>query len=201
MLPALVITLSVTVGHLAGLPPGSRFAQAGRWTAWGGGGVVALSLLTLQYWVYVQVPPLRITDLRYDSRDLWGRAQGRNVAEVTDPDDTVLVYGQDVGVYYYSGRRCASRYTMVRALSEQYRGFAERRAILLEEVRRNRPRVVLLIDRPFPALEAYLQANYYLVGQDYHDRRSDELIMEVLMDKSQPTAELDWNWHRSSVYE
>jgi ABC-type uncharacterized transport system YnjBCD ATPase subunit len=90
---------------------------------------------------------------------------------------------------------------MVRALSEQYPGFAKRRAILLEEVRARRPRVVLLVERPFPALDAFLRANYRLVGIDFHDRRRAEPIMEAWMDRSRPVTTIDWNWHRSSVFD
>ena len=199
MLPPLVIVLAVALGHLATLPSGSRFARPARWLAWAGASIVALSLLMLQARDYLLVPPLQIADKRYDSRDLWGRAQGRNVARATDPDDTVFVYAQDVGVYYYSRRRCASRYTMVRALNEGYPGFEKRRVILLEEIKANRPRLMLMVDEPFPALYEYLMANYHLVGIDYHDRRQNEPIMHVLADNSRPIADIDWNWHRSSV--
>jgi hypothetical protein len=151
--------------------------------------------------VYLQVPTLQLTEKRYDSRDLWGQAQAAKVAQVTDPGDTVLVYGHDVGVYYYSQRRCASRFTMVRALSDQYPGFARRRATLLEEIRARRPRVILLVESPFPALDAVLQSQYRLVGIDYHDRRTKEPIMEAWADADRPIEQIDWNWHRSSVFE
>ena len=199
MLPPLVIVLAVALGDLAALPSALRFSRPGRWLAWAVASIVALSLLVLQARDYLLLPPLQITDKRYDSRDLWGRAQGRNVARVTDPDDTVFVYAQDVGVYYYSGRRCASRYTMMRALNEGYAGFETRRAILLEEIKANRPRLMLMLDEPFPALYEYVMANYHLVGIDYHDRRQKEPIMHVLADNSRPIVHIDWNWHRSSV--
>ena len=201
MLPPLVIVLTVALGHLAALRPEAGFAQPGRWLAWCCALVVALLLLRQQARDYLLLSPARITDKRYDSRDLWGRAQGENVAKVTEPDDTVLVYAQDVGVYYYSGRRCASRYTMVRALNEGYRGFEQRRAILLQEIKANRPRILLMVDEPFAALHDYIMANYRPVpgGIDYHDRRSNEPIMHVLVDRARPIENIDWNWHRSAV--
>jgi hypothetical protein len=203
MLPPLVIVLTVALGHLAALRPESGFARPGRWLAWCCAAVAALSLLVQQAEDYLLVAPAQITDERYDSRDLWGRAQGQNVALVTEPDDTVLVYGHDVGVYYYSGRRCASRFTMVRALGEAYPGFEKRRAILLEEVKASRPRLLLMVDVAFPALYDYIMANYQTVprGIDYHDRRPNEPVMYVLADKERPIADIDWNWHRSSVRE
>jgi len=88
---------------------------------------------------------------------------------------------------------------MVRALNEGYPGFEKRRVILLEEIKANRPRLMLMVDEPFPALYEYLMANYHLVGIDYHDRRQNEPIMHVLADNSRPIADIDWNWHRSSV--
>ncbi|HUU85499.1 MAG TPA: glycosyltransferase family 39 protein [Phycisphaerae bacterium] len=199
MLPPLVIVLGTGIGHFASPPRSARSARLGRWIALGVAGLVIASMLVMQTRHYLLVPTLRITDQRYDSRDLWGRAQGENVARVTEPADTILVYAQDVGVYYYSGRRAATRYTMVRALEEQYPGYENRRALLLEEVKANRPRLALMIDEPFPALYEYLMAHYEVTGVDYHDRRTDEPIMFVLADKTRPVEKIDWNWHRSSV--
>ena len=59
--------------------------------------------------------------------------------------------------------------------------------------------MVLLVEDPFPALDAFLRKHYTPVCIDYHDRREDEPIMLALMDKSRPLVHLDWNWHRSSV--
>jgi len=199
MLPPLILVAAASMVELTKLSPKKTGQQAARWTGRIAAGVLIAALLVLQAREYLSVPTLKITDRRYDSRDFWGRAQGQNVAKVTDPDDTVLVYAHDVGVYYYSRRRCATRYTMVRALDEHYPGYEKRRAILLEEVQARRPRVVLLVEQPFPALEEFLQANYYLVGQDYHDRRQNEVIMAALMDKFRPIRPIDWNWHRSGL--
>jgi len=196
MLPPLVLVTAAALAELTKLAPERPSGRAALWTGRIAGGVLVAALLGLQAREYLLVPTLKITDRRYDSRDRWGQAQGRNVAKVTDPDDTVLVYAHDAGVYYYSGRRCATRYTMLRALDEHYPGYEQRRGILLEEVQARRPRVVLLVEQPFPELEAFLRANYYLVGQDYHDRRPDEVIMAALMDKSRPIPQIDWNWHR-----
>ena len=61
-----------------------------------------------EYRDYLSQPPFGITVKRYNSRDFWGRAQGENIRRVTDPDDTVFVYGNEAEVYYYAQRRCAS---------------------------------------------------------------------------------------------
>jgi hypothetical protein len=201
MLPPLVLVAAAGLAaadewlrHRLDLPPVPRLA---RWVAPSLACLLLASLLFLQTLDYLLVPTLQITDKRYDSRDLWGSVQGRHVARVTDEDDTVLAYGHDAGIYYYSGRRCATRYTMVRALAPAYPGFERRRETLLAEVQSNRPRVVLLVDQePFPELDAWLKANYYLVGTDYHDRRPGEVIMAALMDKARPLAQIDWNWRR-----
>ena len=201
MVPPLIVVLATAWGHLAFPPAESNAAKPVRTVAFATIGVVTAALIWAQTTKYLLVPTLQLTDRRYGARDLWAQAQAANVARVTDPDDTVLVFGHDVGVYYYSGRRCASRYTMVRALSEQYPGFAGRRAILLEEVRARRPRVVLLVESPFPALDAFLRANYRLVGIDFHDQRRSEPILEAWMDQSRPVTTIDWTWHRSSVFD
>ncbi len=195
MLPPLIVVVAASVGRLAESARGPSI----RVTAILAAAAVVLAVLIVQVRVYLGVPTLQLTDKRYDSRDLWGWVQAQNVGRVTDPQDAVLVYGHDVGVYYYSGRRCASRYTMVRALGQEHPGFEKRRAILLEEVRSRRPRVVLQLDEPFPALLAYLEDNYLLVGVDFHDRRPDEPVMLALMDKSRPIKQIDWDWHRSSL--
>lgn len=152
------------------------------------------SLLVYQYHYYLGLEPLQITAHRYDYRQQWARAQGYRVGELTDPDDTVFVWGKDAGIYYYSGRRCASRYTMVGALAEHVPGSRRRRQTLLQELESNRPRLVLLVEPEFDELRQFLQKNYVFAGLDMHDRNIDKPIMLALMDKDRPVASVDWEW-------
>lgn len=138
---------------------------------------------------------------RYNSRDFWGRAQGQNVASVTDPGDTIFVFGNDASIYYYAKRRCASRYTMITGLSAGMRGAEQRREILLEELEAAPPRliVVLFDEQPFDAWRDFLHRHYgEPIGWDLHDT-TREPIMFVLARKDAPVRSLDWDWDRSSV--
>ena len=153
-----------------------------------------VSLLTYQYRYYVGVDPLQVTAHRYDYRQQWAREQGLRVARLTDPGDTVFVWGKDAGIYYYSQRRCASRFTMVSALAEHVQGYRRRRETLLEELKLVRPRVVLLVEPEFEELKRFLQANYLVAGRDMHDRNTDQPIMLALMDKNRPVEIVDWEW-------
>jgi hypothetical protein len=202
----LTVALAVGVGDLIQ-------ALVGRWRAWAPPWVWALVVLPFvlavlppvaygQYVHYLDQKPFGITVKRYNSRDFWARAHGEKIASVTDPEDTIFVYGNDVGFYYYSGRRCASRYTMITGLHEGYEGHERRREILLAELRAELPRVIILLfDEPaFPEWVAFLR-RYYTepVGADFHDRRQHEAIMLVLTRKDDPIDTIDWDWHRSTV--
>ena len=159
---------------------------------------VVLVLLTLatQYRHYLSQPLERITIKRYNSRDFWGRAQGENVRRVTKPGDTVFVFGNDTGIYYYSHRRCASQFTMITGLQTRYQGAASRRAILLEELERTRPRVIIVLfdEQPFDGWLALLDRYYgEAVGVDYHDR-TRKPIMLVFARKDQPIESINWDW-------
>lgn len=138
---------------------------------------------------------------RYNSRDFWGRAQGRNVASITDPNDTIFVFGNDASIYYYAKRRCASRYTMITGLSTGMRGAEERRKVLLQELEAAPPRliVVLFDEQPFAEWRDFLKRHYgEPIGWDLHDT-SREPIMFVLARNDAPVRAMDWDWDRSTV--
>jgi hypothetical protein len=90
---------------------------------------------------------------------------------------------------------------MISGISAGHRGIDERRRLLLDDLQRNRPRVILLLfdQPPFPEWKAFLD-EYYSdpVGWDLHDRTSD-VIMFVLEDSRRPIERIDWNWDRSEV--
>ncbi len=106
--------------------------------------------------------PLRNSAWRWRDRVLsaetadTGRQVGERLAALTTADDCVLVLTHDPSTVFYSGRRVASRYLVLehfwnRAL-ERNLARAERiigplaypSRLLLEEVRRNRPRYILV---------------------------------------------------------
>jgi hypothetical protein len=159
------------------------------------------SALWTQYRDYLSQPPFGITVKRYNSRDFWGRGQGANVRRVTDPDDTIFVYGNDASIYYYARRRCASRYTMMTGLAEGMPGAERRRAILMKELRESMPRlIVVLFDYDlFDEWRDFLHERYTEpIGWDLHDR-TRRPIMFVVARKDAPVAPIDWDWDRSSV--
>ena len=162
---------------------------------------LALLVFAAEYRYYLAQPPFGITVTRYNSRDFWGRAQGENVRRVTTPEDRVFVYGNEAEIYYYSDRRCASRYTMLTGLSEGMAGAEKRRGILMEELRASPPRLILLLfdQQPFEEWLGFLREHYgEPVAWDFHDR-TGKPIMAVLARKDQPIQSLDWNWDRSAV--
>ncbi|HEY3243537.1 MAG TPA: hypothetical protein VGM03_09315 [Phycisphaerae bacterium] len=199
LIPPLVILVAMTLeqmGRSVLLGESARLARgmcvvAVLWTFW---------IFVRQAEFYLNVPTVKLTDVRYDSRDWWDLAQAANVARVTDPGDTVLVVGPDPGVYFYSGRRAATRYTMMTGLDEPFPGYEQRRRNVMADLQRFRPRLILVVNPPFPELDRFLRQNYAPAGMhyvDYHDRRPTEQIMQALMDKTRPVPEIDWNWHRA----
>ena len=119
------------------------------------------------------------------------------MGRLTDPSDTVFIWGRDAGIYHYSGRRCASRYTMVGALADTARGHEQRRAILLRELREHRPRLVLYNEDAFSELNRFLDKNYLVAGPHGVDKDDDNPkrpIMIALMDRKRHVAFIDWDW-------
>ncbi|UCF34908.1 MAG: glycosyltransferase family 39 protein, partial [Phycisphaerales bacterium] len=162
--------------------------------------VVPILLGWTEYRDYLSQPLFGVTVKRYNSRDFWGRAMGEKIRRVTEPNDTIFVFGSDTGVYYYSDRRCASRYTMITGLSSGYKGVDQRRKILLQELRRNLPRIILILfdEQPFEGWLALLNEYYETIGGDHQDR-SGEWIMFVYGLKAAPVEAIDWEWDREEV--
>lgn len=163
--------------------------------------VFVAAVMTTEYRHYLSINGIEITKARYNTRDFWGRAQGRSVARVTSPEDSVFVYGNDAAIYYYSGRKCASRYTMITGLHPQMRGFEERRRRLMEDLRAARPRLILVVfdQEPFEDWKAFLNAEYgQPVGWDFHDE-TGKPIMFVLARKDAPVESIEWNWDRAEA--
>ncbi len=161
--------------------------------------VVAGALAYTQQRDYLSRDGLDITIKRYNTRDYFAQAHGWTVAQVTDPHDTIFVYGNDAGIYYYSGRTCASRYTMATGLRDRYPGAAARQTILMDELRAAPPRLILETgEPPFPGWREFLETGYYPAGADFHDTRGD-LIMPVWCRKDAPIPAIDWNWDRSEA--
>ncbi len=149
---------------------------------------------------YLDRSPLEITARRYNSRDFWAQAMGHKVASVTEPGDTIFVYGPDAGIYYYSGRRCASRFTMTLALRPEYPDVQRRRAWLMEDLQRSRPRLLLVEpEEPFDAWMKFVADNYEYIGADYKDQDRESVILYVFQDRQRPVRVIRWDWDRSEL--
>ncbi len=198
LVPAAVIAVGVGLGECSA--SGARRSWQS-WCAYSVVAVVAVALLVTQYRDYLRQPPFGITVLRYNSRDFWGRAHGEHIRRVTAAGDEVFVFGNEAEIYYYSGRRCASRYTMITGLQTGHAGAERRRAELLEELERRLPRIIMVLfdEKPFDGWLAFLERHYgEAVGVDRHDM-NDGPIMLVFARRDQPIEAIDWNWDRSEV--
>ncbi len=163
------------------------------------GSIIGLAVTETRH--YLMQSPYGITFKRYNSRDFWARAQGENMEQATNPDDSIFVYSNDACIYYYANRKAASRYTMATGVYQGYAGIEERRKILLDELRENLPRAILVTydNENFPGWEDFLR-EYYTepVGWDFGDRHGRP-IMFVVARKDAPIEEINWDWDRSEV--
>jgi hypothetical protein len=203
----LIPTCVITVAYAAEAVSVSLTAPLGTvrggkgWLGWGIVLLPALLAGVTETRHYLLQSEFGKTVKRYNSRDFWGRAQGRNITSVTDPGDRIFVFGNDASIYYYAKRRCASRYTMITGLSEGMRGAEERRKILLQELEATPPRIIIVLfdEQPFDEWREFLHRNYgQPIGWDRHDT-TREPIMFVLARKDAPVRAIDWDWDRSSV--
>jgi hypothetical protein len=95
------------------------------------------------------------------------------VAALTTPDDKVFVFGAEPQLFFYAQRRSASRYIFLFPLFGRYADALERQQSVIDEIRRDRPAVILsapLAQFNGPGLEQeltfwlsdYVDANYRL---------------------------------------
>ncbi len=186
MLPSLVLGSAVVLAELNGIRS-QRPARRSVW--WGYVGCVLVVLFLSQALFYLLLEPDYMAFHRYRDRMGWGRDHGFRIAAVTDPHDHVYVGSIDVGMYYYSSRRCATRFTMATMLTADDPQAAERQEIFARELRENRPRLILIIDgAPYmPELDKYIkEVGYVWAG-------SDPGRLTVLCDPKRPIRNIDWN--------
>ncbi len=156
--------------------------------------MVSAVTLTSQSWYYLLLPPHEIGPSSFSYRRAWARAVGEHVESLTDPDDSIFVWGNEAGIYHYANRRCASRYTMITSLVDNASGHEQRRQQLLAELKKNPPRLVMITEDEFDELKAYLQPRYIVAGLDYQDEDPETSIMIALTLASNPVAPSDWDW-------
>ncbi|MBN1511638.1 MAG: glycosyltransferase family 39 protein [Phycisphaerae bacterium] len=183
MLPSLVI-LSAAVTDALPARPAKGYA-----------GVLIATLLLAQGLFYLLAPADLIGVQRYKMRMLWARDQAKRLAAVTEPTDSVFVWGNaDAGFYYYARRRCAARFTMIGSLLGEDPAAGRRQSLLIEDLTRNRPRVILQAMPFIPAMEQFLRENGYTeAGRDY-DPANDIIRMRAYGDPSRPIRPIDWDW-------
>jgi len=202
MIPALVIAVTAVAGQLAAWA-GTLVPSHHARTALSVILYAAVPGLTLhaQWGEYLSRSPLDITLRKYNTRDFWARGIAEKVRSVTDRQDRVFVFSNDASIYYYAGRRCASRFTMVTGLRAAYAGAEQRRALLLDDLTRHRPRLILILsdEDPFDEWVRFLHTRYGdPIGWDFHDLEGHP-IMFVLADPARPVRPIDWNWDRSEI--
>ncbi len=91
---------------------------------------------------------------------------------------------------------------MITGLGAGYAGVERRRKILIEELERRLPRVILLLfDEEFFFEESQTFLHRYYtdpVGVDFNDR-TGKPFMFVVTRKDDPIDSIDWDWDRSLV--
>jgi hypothetical protein len=77
----------------------------------------------------------------------------RFIADHSEPDDSVFIYGSEPQVYYYARRKCASRYIFVYPLLRAFPDTRARQLAVLEELRHSPPRFLIGVKVRFSLLE------------------------------------------------
>ncbi len=75
-------------------------------------------------------------------------AVARFLADHSSPSDTVFVVGSEPEMYYYAERKCAGRYIFVYPLLTPFAGTVDRQREALEELRRERPSLIVTVFSP-----------------------------------------------------
>lgn len=173
MLPAVSLLFGRAVAQL------TQRGQAG--TAIAAGALlasIALSLVMHREMLFISAP-VEI------SRDVYGANPFPESVEVaryiqahTDPGDLIAVLGSEPQIYFYSGRRSATRYLYLYPLLEPNPFAAEMKQELMGEIEAARPAFVVWVNTPTswdtrvgaarPVIawaDRFLGANYELVGR------------------------------------
>ena len=180
LLPSLVIGSAAVCDRL--MPTATDRSRAG--FAYGYAGLIVLVLLASQFVCYLTREPDDVALHRYGRRMSWAREQGWRVRRLTEPGDTIYVAGIDLGIYYYSGRRCPTRFVLPAMLAGEGESAARRRRLFVEDLRADRPRLILLVRGTayLAELDRFIrEVGYLKVGQD-PDR------MDVLCDPQRPVV-------------
>jgi hypothetical protein len=194
MLPGLVMLTALLADRLVAAPPDTAWAggraSAGRWIAAALVVGTVVGVLDGQRRWYFGFSPDDLSGLRFGSQNLRSRDRGRQVAAAVGPDDYVYQYGSDVGIYYYGGRRCASRFTMAYPFEDKASGYEENRRTLIRELLEKRPRLVLVSQEPFRELSELLRTRYRLVQTVSKTSGAPDVV--VFEDPAKPTRQPDW---------
>jgi len=181
MLPPVVL-LAAALVH--------RIETCNRKLSLGAALVILFSLLATQIPGYLLVEPDRIAQGRYGDRMSWVRDQAERVAGATDLNDSIYVWSTDAGFYYYSGRPCATRFTMNGALLGESESAYARRRLLVRDLAGNQPRLILIPFGRHPPcaelLEFIQERRYISVGRTER--------MEILCDPERPIERINWSW-------
>ncbi len=153
-------------------------------------GGMFVMVLAGQFVFYLAQEPEALAAPRYGPRMVWARDIGRRVGEATALGDYVYINHIDVGVYYYGGRRCPTRYTLATHLIGETPTAAKRRSIFLAELQEHPPRLILLTPGlPFiPELDTFIRAQGYVMAGEDPGR------LTVLCLPDRPIAPTDWRW-------
>ena len=212
LVPPGVIAVSVVLAkvtkHLSAYAPSN--SRMLRWAVPAVYAVFPAWLFITEHDGYMRQPSFGITVNRYNSRDFWGRAIGEKIRSVTASDDTIFVYGNEAEIYYYARRRCATRFTMITGIQSAYAGAESRRKTLMADLRRARPRVLIVLfdEDAFEEWGLFQREHYGVaVGWDCHDRytefctdpRREYVIMLVYVDRDRPVEPIEWSWDRREV--
>lgn len=181
--PALILTIAISISRLPKLYHRNTTA------------IIVIATLLLQGWYYLFVPSHEIGEPTFAYRRAWAKAIGEKVATVTEPDDSIFVWGNDAGIYHYANRGSASRYTMITGLLDNAMGHEKGREQLLMELHDDPPRVVIIAEPEFDALKTFLQSRYIVAGLDHDDRQPNMTIMVALTLATNPVTTIDWDWY------
>jgi 4-amino-4-deoxy-L-arabinose transferase-like glycosyltransferase len=97
---------------------------------------------------------------------------GDYLREHTGPDDTIFVYGNEPEIYFYAGRRAASRYIFAYPLLTPTADVRERQRAAFQELSANKPRIVVMHKDLCPPVDwtppkEFEQALRDLLGREY----------------------------------
>jgi hypothetical protein len=109
---------------------------------------IAIGILSAPWYYLPSTPETKCRHLYADNPFPESMELGRFIAEHCRPEEPVFVFGSEPQIYFYAGRKSASRYIFVYPLVTAFSDTRSRQHSVMAELEHNRPALIIYVYAP-----------------------------------------------------